>query len=236
MRKKKNLGKLSQKRFKKRHGVFTFFIFFLLLTAIILSLLSKYYPYFPFDILITKNIQSINFFWFQELMKLITYIGNPFPGFIIVIVIVGFLFFKLKSRETLFLLFSTCGAVVISMFLKVLILRPRPTPDLVMQVGYFVNRDSFPSGHVLFYIGLFGFLAYLFYVSKIRSPLRKSLLIFLTILLFSIGLSRIYLGAHWFSDVMGAYIIGLLWLIVVINFYRKVKLNLILRKVTAFKL
>jgi membrane-associated phospholipid phosphatase len=79
---------------------------------------------------------------------------------------------------------------------------------------------SFPSGHVMFYTGFFGFIWFLAFTLLKISWKRTLLLVIFGSLVLTIGVSRIYLGEHWASDVVGAYLLGSLVLIGVIQFYR----------------
>jgi undecaprenyl-diphosphatase len=72
---------------------------------------------------------------------------------------------------------------------------------------------GFPSGHVVFYTGFFGFLWFLSYTLLKRSRRRTVLLWSLAALVALVGPSRIYLGAHWASDVIGGYLLGSLALL-----------------------
>lgn len=195
------------------------FLIGLIILFSVLTVLAKTHPYFFFDLFITKTIQQIQFGWFRSLMYIISYLGNFWPGAISVgIVVLSFLISK-KNKEALFVLISTAGVALLSESFKTLVGRPRPDPELITQIGKFIRTDSFPSGHVLFYIGFYGFLLFLVY-SKVKPGFIRSLLIFIfSFLIILVGISRIYLGAHWFSDVLGAYLIGTVWLYLVIFLY-----------------
>jgi undecaprenyl-diphosphatase len=103
--------------------------------------------------------------------------------------------------------------------IKAIIQRPRPTPELV-DVFSVLTSYSFPSGHVMFYVCFFGFVWYLSY-SLLKQSLKRSFLLgFFGSLILLIGVSRIYLGHHWASDVLGAYLLGGLILLGLILFYQ----------------
>jgi undecaprenyl-diphosphatase len=108
---------------------------------------------------------------------------------------------------------------LINVLVKGLIQRPRPSIDLVHVLGI-LDSYSFPSGHVMFYVGFFGFLWFLAYTVLKRSWRRTLLLIVFGTLIALVGISRIYLGQHWASDVLGAYILGGLTLAVILQLYR----------------
>jgi undecaprenyl-diphosphatase len=103
--------------------------------------------------------------------------------------------------------------------IKLAVHRPRPAPDLVHVIQQ-LQDASFPSGHVLFYTVFFGFLIFLAYTLLKPSWLRTGLCGVLGALVALVGLSRIYVGDHWASDVAGAYLLGSLWLVLTIAVYR----------------
>jgi membrane-associated phospholipid phosphatase len=80
--------------------------------------------------------------------------------------------------------------------------------------------SGFPSGHVLEFTAFCGFLAFLVYTLLKPSWGRTLPLIVFSMIIVLMGLSRIYLGQHWFSDVMGAYLLGSLWLALTVRLYR----------------
>lgn len=184
----------------------------LFLASVSLTSLAKIFPYFVFDPPITKLIQQFNPLWFDGLMKLVTTSGNLSVGSLITGLVVAVLLSFSKITESLLVVVSTIGAEIISLILKTAVSRPRP--DLT-------SVDSFPSGHVLFAMGLYGFLLFLAF-RKIKKSLPKTILV---TILFSIvilmGMSRIYLGAHWFSDVLGSYLIGGVLLYLMVYLYKK---------------
>ena len=83
-----------------------------------------------------------------------------------------------------------------------------------------MNSSGFPSGHVLSTTAFAGFLVFLSFTLLKPSATRTALLVVLCLLIALMSVSRIYLGQHWFSDVMGAYLFGSLWLMLTIHFYR----------------
>lgn len=116
-------------------------------------------------------------------------------------------------------LFAAGGVTVMGALFKIIVQRARPTPDLV-NVFSPLNDYSFPSGHVLVYTAFLGFFSFLIYTLAPHSW-RRTLGIAVTVLLIAlVGLSRVYLGQHWPSDVLGAYLFGSLWLLLTVYVYR----------------
>jgi undecaprenyl-diphosphatase len=106
--------------------------------------------------------------------------------------------------------------------LKVAVNRPRPTLDLV-RVFVAESESGFPSGHALFAAVVLGTLAYFIATHVRKRRLRILSLIGFLLLIVSIGVSRVYLGAHWPSDVIGGYLVGGVLLATLIWFYERRK-------------
>lgn len=141
----------------------------------------------------------------------------------IISVLILFLVFALGLRyEAVIGALALISSDIFETLVKILVNRPRPSPDLV-RVFTTIHQPSFPSGHVLTYSVLFGYLFFLAYSLLTRSTLRTTLLIVFGSLIILIGPSRVYLGEHWSSDVLGGYLLGSIWLILTIWVYRRFK-------------
>jgi len=185
----------------------------------LLTYLVKTTPSFAIDLQITRSIQMINFPTFAFLMGLISWPGFGPQSLIITIVACLVIYGLGLHWEAIMAVFAAVFSTAINVLAKDLVQRPRPTAALVNVLA--VLKDySFPSGHVMFYLGFFGFIGFLSF-SLLKPSLKRSLLLVLfggPVVL--IGASRIYLGAHWASDVLGAYLLGSLTLIAIIQIYR----------------
>jgi membrane-associated phospholipid phosphatase len=95
--------------------------------------------------------------------------------------------------------------------LRQVIGRARPTEDVV-HVARAIGSFGFPSGHVIQYTTLFGFACYVVLVAWRGAPARALVLAGLGSLVVLVGPSRVYLGAHWPSDTLGAYLLAGVWL------------------------
>ncbi len=105
------------------------------------------------------------------------------------------------------------GIVILNLILKNIVQRPRPVGyQLIEEGGY-----SFPSGHSMVSMAFYGLLIYISYIKIKNKKLKNCICIFLSILIFLIGFSRIYLGVHYASDVIAGFIISMIYLILAIK-------------------
>lgn len=95
---------------------------------------------------------------------------------------------------------------------KILLHRARP-----VTAAYAETAASFPSAHATISVALFGFIAYIIWRVSKTKKVRAAVAFLSLAIIFLIGLSRLYLGVHWFSDVWAGYLIGCLWLVVGIS-------------------
>jgi undecaprenyl-diphosphatase len=184
-----------------------------------LTLLAKSTPFFPIDLQVTRTIQLISNPVFAQLMSVLSWPGFPPQSFVIPVVIAAFIYGLGLHWEGVAALIAAISSATIDGLLKAFIQRPRPAADLVHVFGN-LNSYSFPSGHVMFYVVFFGFIFFLAFALLKPSLMRTFLMLLSGSLILLIGISRIYLGQHWASDVAGAYLLGSLTLVANIAFYR----------------
>jgi undecaprenyl-diphosphatase len=123
-------------------------------------------------------------------------------------------------REALFAL-AAWGSALLSTVVKAVTRRPRPDHPEIAVVIAPLGGTSFPSGHVLTYVGTYGFFAYLGYTLPRRAAVRALAAGGLAGLVALVGPSRIHQGHHWPTDVAASYLLGSAYLIGVVTFYRR---------------
>jgi membrane-associated phospholipid phosphatase len=156
------------------------------------------------------------------LMVAISWPGYTPQSYIIALLIVLLLYGLGLRLEAGALVFTGVLAEALDLMVKDAVRRARPS-DLLVHVATKLGSYSFPSGHVTFYTAFIGFLWFLVYTLLKASWKRTLLLVILGALIVLVGISRMYLGEHWASDVLGGYLLGSLSLIVGIRFYRWIK-------------
>jgi undecaprenyl-diphosphatase len=115
------------------------------------------------------------------------------------------------------------GTSAISGTLKMVMKRPRPVGERFRITKARIGGTSFPSGHVINYTGIYGMIAYLAGQRITSAPLRRAVIGFCTAKIALVGPSRIYLGHHWFTDVVASYLLGSSYLIFLTALYRRVR-------------
>lgn len=139
----------------------------------------------------------------------ITQLGNTIPILLIVLVMAAFL----HNRYGIFLMVSTIDSVLMNTLVKYCIQRPRPTGlRLIEQGGY-----SFPSGHAMISVCVYGYLLYLAYTRISNKYLKYSVSILLLLVILGIGVSRIYVGVHYPTDVLAGYLLATIYVILLVE-------------------
>lgn len=151
--------------------------------------------------LITMNPITTSFF------KIITYFGDwmiIIPACIICIIF-------LKEKRYKYLVASNLAIIfILNQVLKIIFNRPRPVENRLVEASGF----SFPSGHSMISMAFYGLLIYLAYKEIRNKKLKYAICIGLSVLIGLIGISRIYLGVHYASDVAGGFLLSIAYLIV----------------------
>ena len=192
----------------------------LALAAAALSYAAAVHDRLPGDLRISLWIQKIDFAGLTKSMELLSALGNPYVMAIVGVVFAGYLIYRHRRSEGFVLLLLVALTLVSTYLLKELIDRPRPSAELV-RVWKEYSGMSFPSGTTLNSVVVLGALTYL--VRSMISvawgfTLARGMLV---VVVFLIGSSRIFLGAHWPSDVLGGFVLGGLFLSLFILFVRQ---------------
>ena len=149
-----------------------------------------------------------------SIFKVITNLSGEL--FLIVLTFILIVFIKNKKIK-LAIPINLIIIVILNLILKNIVQRPRPTEfRLIEEKGY-----SFPSGHSMISMAFYGLLIYLIYRYVKNKKLKYTLITLLSILIFLIGVSRIYLGVHYASDVIAGFCISLSYLMIYTNILKK---------------
>ena len=178
------------------------------------------------DVAITLRLQKRTHPNFDRLMNVVSWPGFPPqsrllpPSFAAGLWLIGF------RLEAVFQLLAW-GTGGISFLVKRIMRRSRPgpmTPGVRVVVAN-IGGSSFPSGHVLNYMGVYGFLTYLAFAWIKPAMIRRTVVSITSALIALVGPSRIYLGHHWFTDVLASYLLGSAYLIGLGEIYRRIRIR-----------
>ncbi len=141
-----------------------------------------------------------------------------FGGAIFLIIATIILFILIKNKKIGFSIILNLAVVtILNQLLKNILQRPRPTEfRIVEETGF-----CFPSGHSMVSMAFYGYLIYLIYRYIKNKYLKWILIVLLSILICTIGISRIYLGVHYTSDVLGGFLISISYLVIYISAVNK---------------
>lgn len=141
-----------------------------------------------------------------------------FGGAIFIIILTVVLFVLIKNKKIGISIISNLVIITaINQILKRIVQRPRPTEyRIIEETGY-----SFPSGHSMVSMAFYGYLIYLIYRYIKNKYVKWTLITILSILICLIGISRIYLGVHYTSDVLGGFLLSISYLVIYISSIKK---------------
>ena len=162
------------------------------------NLVSKY--------LIKTNITPI--------VKYITWFGSA-----TYLILISLLSFILKNKKISICILSNLIIItILNQLLKFIFERPRPTEyRIITETGY-----SFPSGHSMVSMAFYGFIIYLIYKNINNKYIKWILISILSLLIISVGISRIYLGVHYTSDFLAGFLISISYLIIYIKYTKRI--------------
>lgn len=181
------------------------------LLIILISALIIIYIMFVVFVLKENYLDMLNFKQKKELtvfFKIITRFGDWYT--ILAITVASFM---LKNKNYFkYIFINVILLVILNQGLKIIFQRPRPELNILNASGY-----SFPSGHAMVNAGFYGFLIYIFFLSNFDKKIKIIISILLGILILLIGCSRVYLGAHYITDVIAGMCFSIIYLVIYID-------------------
>jgi undecaprenyl-diphosphatase len=183
-------------------------IFFIILRDVFIYEVTSYdnWAYGVF----VENLRSDNMTIF---MKSITFCGSGLALFIIISLLL------IKNRKNgLTSLLNLSIIFILNSIIKIIVQRPRPSGyNLIVESNY-----SFPSGHSMVAMAFYGYIVYMIYKHEKPSTKKYLKIVGLLFVIFMIGLSRIYLGVHYASDVLAGFMLSISYLMLFIIFSPKI--------------
>ena len=173
-----------------------------------------------FDVPIIYYIQGLESTSLTPIMFFFTLIGSKFIVAPLSIIILLVLYIQKKQlSELLFFAIASLGSEFLNIILKLVFQRVRPIEHrLVEETGY-----SFPSGHSMAAFTLYVLIAYFLFHRSKTFKMRIVVISFVSLLIFAVGLSRIYLGVHFPSDIIGGYLASGIWFLLSFSLLRTVQ-------------
>ena len=176
------------------------------------------------DAAVTLRLQKQDHPIFDRLMHIVSWPGFPPQSRILPPGIAAALWLRGLRIEAIFQL-AAWGTGGVSSTVKRIMRRKRPSAEnsgIKVAIAN-IGGSSFPSGHVIIYMGVYGFLAYLANMWIRANAIRRVVVGLLASMLALVGLSRVYLGHHWFTDVVASYLLGTTWLLGLTALYRRAR-------------
>ena len=191
-----------------------FYLFVLLFFVDLIMVITGFSS--NFDNAISLFFSVHNNVIFTNIFKAISFICSP--KFMIVLNVLLFIFIIVKKKyKLLIIVLSSISSVIINNLVKIIVRRERPDYlRMVMEKSY-----SFPSGHAMISVLFFGSIIYL--VNKYNLKYKKLITFSLSTFVLLVGISRIYLGVHYLTDVVGGYLLGFIVLFLIIHLFERKK-------------
>jgi undecaprenyl-diphosphatase len=159
----------------------------------------------------------------RAVMQAVSWPGFPPQSHIIPAGIAAGLLAARLPLEALFAL-GAWGTSLVASGIKAIMRRPRPIGSVDLRVVTApLGGSSFPSGHTITYVGVYGYLAYLAHTLLRPAGWRRAIVAGLVGLVALVGPSRVHQGHHWFTDVTASYLLGIAYLIGLTGLYRRIK-------------
>ena len=149
----------------------------------------------------------------DNLTSILTIITNISSAYALIVLSILILVIMKNKKIPLYISLNLICAFITNQIAKLIFLRPRPIGiNLIEESGF-----SYPSGHAMVSMAYFGFIAYLLYKRPKNKLTKSTLIIILILTILLIGFSRIYLGVHYLSDILGGFLLSIVYLMIFIK-------------------
>lgn len=187
----------------------------------VLAVFAVYYDRFPLDETGADAIQDIDVPALGGFLDFVNFLGHRW---VYVVLTLGFAaaFALARAGTEAILLVLTFAPPALNSLVKDWVERPRPSTDLV-RVTNDASGFGFPSGHTVGTTALFGLLFFLIPIVVLWRPARWILQLGCLLMVVASGPARVYVGAHWPSDVVAGYVLAFVFLLPAVAFYRRAR-------------
>ncbi|WP_158233779.1 phosphatase PAP2 family protein [Sporosarcina sp. P3] len=170
-----------------------------------------------FDEPIIDFVQSAESPGLTSIMKLFTTIGSTTSVALLALLTLGVLVWKKHRAQAVLFAIALAGTGILNQLLKFIFKRERPDFHRLIDIGGY----SFPSGHTMMAFSLYTILAYIVWRNLVNSGSRVAIILLAAMMIVMIAVSRIYLGVHFPSDIVGGVLASSVWLFASIAFYQR---------------
>lgn len=179
-----------------------------------LFVLAMVWDPYPGDLLFARWVQELKAPGLLPSMKFLSLAGEEVPMVALNLIVVAALWIAGMRKAAVAGILVLLSAAT-NPLMKLIVDRERPEADMLIRATEDFSGLGFPSGHAFQSAILFGFLIYLSSMLIKRLWLRRTIQALLAFLIFAMGFSRVYVGAHWPSDVLGSLVAAVpVWLII----------------------
>ncbi len=190
-------------------------------TFLVLAFLAHWYDRFPGDERIAHAVQGIDVPALGGFFDFVNWLGEPWPAGVLIVALAAAFALRRAPLASLLVLL-TIGPRIANSVIKDWVERPRPSPDLV-KISHDASGFGFPSGHTVGDAALFAVLLVTVASLIPWRPGRRVAQGGCLLAIVSAGPARVYVGAHWPSDVLGGYLLALLFLLPILVGYRALR-------------
>ncbi|MCM3410665.1 phosphatase PAP2 family protein [Metabacillus litoralis] len=175
--------------------------------------------FYNVDVSVTLFFEKLRLPFLTDVFLVITELGS-LKFYLPLCLVIGLYFlFKRKIVGVIFLFVTLYSVRQLNYQLKEVFSRERPSFDAVYEASHY----SFPSGHAMNSAAIYGFICFLlvFYIIKEHKK-RMTAAVMTAVLVFLIGVSRMYLGVHYLTDVLAGWSVGFIWLVILSTIFAKI--------------